>query len=108
MSQNELINGYALPAAEFVRLITFPVQLVEVEVPEEEQSESEEEMSSEEGGDPMDTDHGRKLALLKLKWVVIKTRAVTTGIVVIMMTCCSALKSCSYSSFLTSFLLRAA
>ena len=53
----ELINGYALPAVEFVRLITFPVQLVEVEVPEEEQSESEEEMSSEEGGDPMDTDY---------------------------------------------------
>jgi len=53
----ELINGYALPAVEFVRLITFPVQLVEVEVPEEEQSESE-EMSEEEGArDPMDTDY---------------------------------------------------
>jgi len=69
----ELINGYALPAVEFVRLITFPVQLIEVELPAENESgEEEDENGEEEDGsgeeeasssepeaedDPMDTDY---------------------------------------------------
>ena len=51
----ELINGFALPAVEFVRLITFPVRLVEVEVSEDEIEEDEDEIT-EDGDDTMDTD----------------------------------------------------
>lgn len=56
----ELINGFALPAVEFVRLITFPVRLVEVEVSEDEGERDGDEDNGEgedsEVEDNMDTD----------------------------------------------------
>ena len=42
----ELVNGYSLPAVEFVRLLKFPVELVEVEVDED--SDDMEDEDSEE------------------------------------------------------------
>ena len=46
----ELINGYSLPAVEFVRLLKFPIQLVEVEVDVDDMDDDE------DGSDEDDTD----------------------------------------------------
>lgn len=59
----ELINGYALPAVEFVRNISFPVRLVEIELNEEEaDNEDTSDTEQNDPSSPTEMDHDAVLS----------------------------------------------